>query len=206
MRIPVIPTVFVALACAAMVALGLWQWQRRDDKAALIALYQANSRETAEIGFPELAPVPDAALFRRSRAMCLEPVAWQVTGGRDAKGRSGFRYIAQCRTGAEGPGLLADMGVSRQPDAKPQWSGGEVAGVITTEPETRSIISRWFGDTAPLRPMIVATTPIPELTASQPPSTDDVPNNHFAYAIQWFLFAGIAALIYGIALRRRLAK
>lgn len=206
MRIPLIPTVLVALACAAMVALGLWQWQRRDEKAALIALYAANRQEPAEIGFPELAPVPDAALFRRSRAMCLEQVEWQVTGGRDRQGRSGYRYIAQCRTGAEGPGLLADMGVSPRPDAKPQWAGGEVAGVITTEPETRSIVSRWFGDDVPLRPMLVATTPAPGLTASQPPSTDDVPNNHFAYAIQWFLFAGLAALIYGLALRRRMSK
>lgn len=203
MRVPIIPTLIVGLACAAMVALGLWQWQRRDAKSALIALYQTNSRKTAEIGYPELAPVPDAALFRRSRAMCLEPVRWQITGGRDAKRRNGFRYIAQCRTGAEGPGLVVDMGVSPRPAEKPKWSGGEVTGVITTEPETRSIVSRWFADDVPLRPMLVATTPAPGLTASQPPSTDDVPNNHFAYAIQWFLFAGIAALIYGVALSRR---
>ncbi len=203
MRVPIIPTLLVGLACAAMVALGLWQWQRKDEKAALIALYEINRQQPAEIGFPVLAPVPDEALFRRSRAMCLEPVGWRVSGGRDAKGRSGFRYIAECRTGAEGPGLLADMGVSTNPDAKLAWRGGEVAGFITLEPETRSIVARWFGNKTPLRPMLVASTPAPGLSASAPPSTDDVPNNHFAYAIQWFLFAGIAALIYGIALRRR---
>ena len=55
-----------------------------------------------------------------------------------------------------------------------------------------------------LRPMLVAETPAPGLEASAPPSPDEVPNNHLAYAVQWFLFAGIAALIYGIALRRRM--
>ena len=33
-----------------------------------------------------------------------------------------------------------------------------------------------------------------------------VPNNHLAYAGQWFFFAAVAALIYLVALRRRLAS
>ena len=38
---------------------------------------------------------------------------------------------------------------------------------------------------------------------SAPPSPDSIPNNHLAYAIQWFLFAGFAAVIYFLALKRR---
>ncbi len=30
-----------------------------------------------------------------------------------------------------------------------------------------------------------------------------MPNNHLAYAVQWFLFAAIAGAIYVLALRRR---
>src|SRR3546814_12384276 len=41
------------------------------------------------------------------------------------------------------------------------------------------------------------------LEPAQPPRLDDVPNNHFAYAIQWFLFAGVAVAIYILALRGR---
>ena len=52
--------------------------------------------------------------------------------------------------------------------------------------------------------MLVAATPANGLEASAPPSLKDVPNNHLAYAVQWFLFAGIAAIIYGLALRRRM--
>jgi surfeit locus 1 family protein len=30
-----------------------------------------------------------------------------------------------------------------------------------------------------------------------------VPNNHLSYAVQWFLFAAIASVIYVLAVRRR---
>jgi cytochrome oxidase assembly protein ShyY1 len=33
-----------------------------------------------------------------------------------------------------------------------------------------------------------------------------MPNNHLAYAVQWFLFAAIALIIYIIAVRRRLQR
>ena len=44
------------------------------------------------------------------------------------------------------------------------------------------------------------------LEASAPPSPDTIPNNHLSYAIQWFLFAGIAVVIYVLALRGRWRK
>jgi surfeit locus 1 family protein len=53
---------------------------------------------------------------------------------------------------------------------------------------------------------LVAATPGPGLMASAPPSPDIIPNNHLSYAVQWFLFAGIAVLIYGLALRQRWRK
>ena len=43
----------------------------------------------------------------------------------------------------------------------------------------------------------------PALNANTPPSLDAIPNNHLAYAVQWFLFAGVAGVIYVIALRRQ---
>jgi surfeit locus 1 family protein len=42
--------------------------------------------------------------------------------------------------------------------------------------------------------------------ASAPPSPDNIPNNHLSYAVQWFLFAGIAGVIYALALRQRWRK
>ena len=64
-------------------------------------------------------------------------------------------------------------------------------------------IGRAFGNAPPLRPMLVADVPAKGLAASAPPSATGVSNNHLAYAVQWFLFAAIALIIYAIALWRR---
>ena len=99
--------------------------------------------------------------------------------------------------------MLVDLGVSSDPAQKVAWSGGAIDGVITTEPNHASLVGRLFTREAPLRPMLVAASPAPGLSASAPPNPADVPNNHLAYAVQWFVFAGAALLIYALALRRR---
>lgn len=199
-RLPLIPSVLVGLAIAAMIALGLWQLQRRDEKEALLARLAANMGKPA-IAFP-IAATGDAPLFRRSSVMCLEPVAWRTQGGRGIKGTNGFRQIATCRTGAEGPGVLVDVGVTANPDFKPAWKGGEVTGTITTAPDHRPLIVA-LTDRQPRALMLIADQPAPGLEASAKPDLASIPNNHLAYAVQWFLFAIVAAVIYVLALRRR---
>ena len=51
----------------------------------------------------------------------------------------------------------------------------------------------------------VADPPLAGLEANGVPDPSEIPNNHFAYAIQWFLFALTALVIYGLAVRKRLA-
>ncbi len=201
-RLPVVATIVVAIAVLAMLALGAWQLERRGEKAALIARFAANLNQPA-MAFPELAPVPPEAMFRKGRIQCLRVASWRTEAGRSAQGRSGYRHIADCVTGAEGPGVLVDLGVSSDPAQKVAWSGGAVDGVITTEPNHASLIGRLFTREVPLRPMLVAAAPAPGLSASAPPNPADVPNNHLAYAVQWFVFAGAALLIFALALRRR---
>ena len=92
-----------------MIALGVWQLQRKDQKEALIALFQRNSAMSATVAYPKLPPVPNTMLYRKSSVVCLEPVRWDPRSGTDQKGRAGFRMIADCRTGAEGPGVLVDV-------------------------------------------------------------------------------------------------
>ena len=202
LRFPLVPTLIVGLAVAAMIGLGAWQLQRAQWKETLIAEYRGNPARSP-IAFPALGPVPSDAMFRRSAATCLSVAGWRVEAGRTASGRSGYRHIAECRTGAEGPGLLVDLGVDSDPASKPRWTGGPVSGLITTEPDHTSLVARLFGSATVLRPMLVADRPAPGLTASAPPSVDAVTNNHRAYAVQWFVFAAVAALIYGLALKRR---
>ena len=201
MRFPLIPTILVAAAVATMIALGVWQLRRAAEKEALQARYEHNAA-LPPIALP-IGAVPDEALlFRRASAFCLEPTSWRLTGGKSASGRTGTRYIAECRTGAEGPGFVADMGVSPNPRANPRWRGGEVTGRIVAEPSRQSLLQRFRGGTAPPRPMIVAERAAPGLEPSAPPVAE-VTNNSLLYAFQWFFFAVAAAVIYVLALRRR---
>lgn len=201
-RVPVLATAVVAAAAAAMVALGIWQLQRAQWKEALLARYGTNLNRPA-ISFPRTGPVEDDAMFRRSQVNCLRVAGWRVTGGGTSDGRAGYRHIAACVTGAEGQGALIDMGTAADPAAKPGWAGGIVDGRITTEPDATSLIGKLAGSGPVLRPMLVADRPAPGLSASAPPRIDDIPNNHRAYAVQWFLFAAVALVIYAVALRRR---
>lgn len=199
---PVIATIVVLIAAAMMVALGVWQLHRAKEKEALLAALSANIAKPP-VAYREPGPVRPDMLFRKSSALCLSVTGWRVEGGRTPSGQPGYRHIAECRTGAEGPGLLADMGVSADPKFAPAWQGGPVDGIIASEPDHRSVLSLLSRRKIVLRPMLVADRPAPGLAASAPPSPAAIPNNHRAYAVQWFVFAGLALLIYGLALRRR---
>lgn len=202
-RLPLIPTLVVALAIAAMIGLGLWQLQRARWKEGLIARYAA-AEGLPPVAWPVFSPAPDALLFRRSSVMCLEPVSWSVAGGQDRAGNSGWRHIVECRTGAEGPGAAIDIGWSKDFGLKPRWRGGLVEGVLTSRPDHRSLIATLMGAPKPPGLLLVANQAAPGLRPSARPSAADIPNNHRAYAVQWFLFAGVAGLIYLLALRKRL--
>ena len=189
-RLPFWPTLFVLACVAVMVALGIWQLQRATWKDGLIARYAA-AEQLPPVAFPAV-PVPDEALvFRRAGGTCLEVVRWDARGGRNRKGEQGWRHIASCRTGGgEGPGMAVDYGWSRSSDSpKLDAVGGPVKGVIDFDRD------RVF--------ILVSETPAPGLEASEIPSPVNIPNNHRGYAVQWFLFALVALVIYGIAVWRR---
>jgi surfeit locus 1 family protein len=50
----------------------------------------------------------------------------------------------------------------------------------------------------------VAASAPPGLEPSASPSIATIPNNHRSYALQWFSFAAIALVIYGLAVWKRL--
>lgn len=189
-RWPVIPTIFVASAVATMIGLGVWQLQRKGEKEALLAQYAAAANQPA-IAWPAV-PLPDQLpLFRKSSLMCIKVVRWESVSGKNVDGEPGVAHVAHCQTGgAEGPGAKVAVGWSARPD-NPSWTGGAISGVIAPDPE------------AHIR--LVATEAPAGLKRLAPPSTESIPNNHLAYAIQWFFFAAAAAAIYVLALRRRQA-
>jgi cytochrome oxidase assembly protein ShyY1 len=203
--VPVVPTIIVVLAAALMVRLGVWQLHRLHEKEALLARYAANAGRPP-LPFAALFPVSDDALYRRTSFYCLDVVKWRAEAGRAADGTPGWRHIAACRTGAEGPGIAIDMGVSADA-AAPAWKGGPVSGRLTRAPSDQPLIGRLFGRAAPpASPMIVSDRPAPGLKSSAQPNPADIPNNHLSYAVQWFLFAATALAIYAVALWQRWKK
>ena len=202
-RWPIVPTIIVALACVTMIALGVWQIMRAQERDRQAVTHALNSRNAEPITFPELGPVPDEMLYRASGITCLEVTGWQPTGGTAADGTRGFRFIATCRTGAEGPGVLVDMGVSADPETRPDWSGGPVSGRITLAPQEAGMLAQLFRTLPPAPPLLVADRAAPGLLVSAAPDPTTRGNSSWAYAIQWFLFALAAGVIYLLALRRR---
>ena len=187
-KMPVVATVVVGLAVAIMIGLGVWQLQRAEWKESLLATYAAAAGKPP-IAYPSPPSEAGAPFFRRSRVNCLAVVDWRAASGRNVDGQSGWVHVATCRTGGgEGPGAQVVVGWSTSADP-PSWTGGVVPGVIA--PDSRHVVR------------LVATDPPKGLQQVQPPSLDDVPNNHRGYAFQWFAFAAIAALIYALALRGR---
>lgn len=187
-RWPLIPTILVALAAAVMVGLGIWQLRRMDEKQALLARLEA-AQSLPPIGWPTAPLGGELPLFRSATGNCLEVTRFRTAAGQNRSGEPGFLVIADCRTGAEGPGMAVELGWSKNPNAGHEFRGGLVSGVIAPDSHARM--------------RLVAAEPGPGLMASAVPSTATIPNNHFSYAIQWFLFAAIALVIYVLALARR---
>lgn len=189
-RLPIFPTFVVAAAVAAMVALGIWQLQRARWKEALIAQYR-----TAETLPPitwQTQPLAEGAklpLFRHATGMCQRIVGRRAQAGQNRAGELGYVHIVECLTGARRPPMSVEVGWSRDPNARIDWSGGPVSGVIV--PDRRS------------RMRLVAASAPSGLQPSAPPSVGSIPNNHRSYAVQWFAFAVIALVIYTLAVGKR---
>jgi surfeit locus 1 family protein len=195
-RLPILPTIVVAGAVAVMVALGIWQLQRSAWKEWLLAEYARGPALPVVDLDPLLdgdGPVPPLS-FRRVLVTCdARDAAPQIRAGRSAADVSGQVYLVPCRPGAAGLAgrIRVNAGWATRPDAVRRLSlGGIVAGRLGPVE----------GD-GPVT--LTAASASPPLTASQPASLDNIANNHLLYALQWFFFALAAAVIYGLALRKR---
>lgn len=184
--IPIVPTVVVLAAVATMIWLGVWQLQRKEWKEALIARFEQSQAMSSDVPWPADGSEHEAALYRHSGFDCARVLEMDSTAGRSANGQPGWAHQARCRTAGGGEALVA-IGWSRDP-RPPKWDGGEVAGFVAPAGEGIRLI---------------AAPPQAGLEQLAAPDPRDVPNNHLAYAVQWFFFAATALAIYALALRRR---
>jgi cytochrome oxidase assembly protein ShyY1 len=194
-RATVIPTLIVLAAVAIMVALGFWQIRRAHQNAQLLAQYQAASK-LPPIAYPTAPVSGPLPLFRWATAFCPRVVGKRAAEGRNRQGEVGWAQIVDCATGAEGPGMSVEVGWSKDPNARVNWNGGPVSGVIVRD-RIRKI-------------RLVAASAPPGLEPAGLPSADTAvavtPDRNRFYALQWFSFAAIALVVYGLALAKRMRE
>lgn len=181
--IPIVATIIVVAAVATMIMLGFWQLGRADEKAALLASYGDAEENIAAVAYPKTEAEIEQRLYRRSSFECAQVAGMRAVAGTSANGRKGWAHLADCERADGGSGTAA-LGWSNNPQG-PDWPGGTVSGVIA--PGGR----------------IVADPPLAGLDALVRPDPADLPNNHMAYAVQWFLFALTALVIFVLAVRWR---
>lgn len=182
-RIPVIATLLVLAAVGVMLRLGFWQLDRKAEKEALLARYAAAGAVHGVAPWPRGGAAADAVLYRRARLDCREVTGLTSVAGENAQGESGMAHTATCRL-ADGAAARIVLGWARDPRPR-DWRGGIVTGTIAPGPR------------------LVADPPLAGLAANARPDPRDLANNHLSYAVQWFLFAGVALVIYALALRKR---
>lgn len=225
------PTLFTIPCLILLVYLGVWQLQRRDEKAALI--------QRVEHGLQQ-PPVPLPAVIDDPEAWDYRPV--RVTGrylhdreihllGRTDNGQPGLHVITPLQR-ADGAGtVLVNRGwvplerraSGSRPDSLP-------AGRVTVQaiarapaneadwwtPENDLDLNDWFwvdvsamaafaGISETVQPVYleVGVDPDPDALPVAGQTRIDFPNNHLQYALTWFGLAVALMVVYGVSQAQR---
>lgn len=222
--------VIVVAVAALFVSLGLWQLERHEQRTSRNALV-AERMSVPPADLADLAGADEGLDYRRvtlsgrylaEEEVLLTPRAWQ--------GRAGHHVLTPLRTD-DGHAVLVVRGwvpfeLDTPPVAQAAPPEGEVrvtgllfpdeppvrfAPPIPAEGDLTSVsrvdverLQRQVDE--PLRPYYV------QLQEQDPPAEGDVPllveppelsaGNHFSYAVQWFLFAGVGLIGYPALVRR----
>lgn len=214
--------VFVVALAIAFVNLGFWQLDRLDQRRARNdAVTAAEHAEPVEFAAVFSRPVTDADAWRRVRVRGTFDAGHQFLVRYRSLGReSGYEVVTPLRT-TTGAWVLVDrgFGVKRAsedyPSVLPAPPAGEVAitGFVRRDeqgsPEAmtplqpsntvRLVNSVALGEHLPY-PVVNGFISVQEVTPPQPGGLVPVQpperteGSHFSYALQWFLFAGIAGI------------
>lgn len=200
-RIPLIPTLITAVGILILCGLGRWQLERRAWKHDLI------ERLAAAPELPLVSPrefraamMGDISVQYRRASIDCRPgpkKPYDLRPGSSASGVSGFYVVVSCRPNDLPPDIVAVAGWTRRVDAK--------ENIINLDHQfTGVLIENPYGK-QPNRPrfMLIPDTAIAPLVRPLQPAAKDLPDNHLAYAGQWFGLAITLAAIYGLWLRRR---
>jgi cytochrome oxidase assembly protein ShyY1 len=224
----------VLAVAAACVALGLWQLDRLEQRRAYNSLLDRRFAMAPvpldELLPPGSEPDDDAISYRRVQLHGTYDAEREVVlFGRTLDGRPGNHLLTPIVTGDD-RGLVVDRGwvpieLDRPPVAEALPPAGEVAltGVLfpsedrgASEDEPGPVSSIGSIDLARLSrqlPYRIGTLYL-WLLEQEPVQSGSLPETirlpersegpHFSYAVQWFIFATIALIGYGVIVRREL--
>ena len=204
---------------AVLVSLGFWQLARLDWKESLLA--EMDARLAAEPVHLPAAPTPGTDRFTAIRVTGRVEAPGIAVFGTWRGAGAGYRIINPLRTDA-GRVVLLDRGVAAAPDAAARipeeriaveghldWPEGPAAP--PSEPggtwTTRNVDA--LAEALDAEPVLVVARATSDPVGAVPPvaiETAGIPNNHLAYAVQWFglalVWAGMAGYWFWRALGR----
>lgn len=221
---------FAAPALILLVSLGIWQLQRLEQKSALLERIEAGlAAEPAWL--PAEIADPASWDYRRVRVegRFLHDRAIYLTG-RTYRGQVGLHVITPLeRTDPVAPGQLifvnrgwipAEARAAAPPTDAPSAESVSVSGISRKpaprgwmQPDNEPETGTWFWIELPAIAAVTGVTPAPRVIVEADAGTAelpiggqtrlDIPNNHLQYAVTWFAFAIILAVIYALYHRRR---
>jgi surfeit locus 1 family protein len=197
------PVLFGVIGVALLLSLGIWQTQRMLWKEAMLA-------EISAMLVREPVPLPAQVTAERDRYRGVT-VAGRYTGEvvyklDSLKGEGpGRRVIAVFET-LDGRRVLVDRGIWLDEDqAAPEVAqAAEVAGNLDWPRESDSFTpppdpktGLWFARDVPAMAAVLKTEPVLIVARGTtgdgitpaPVDTSAIPNNHWQYAVTWFLLA-----------------
>ncbi|WP_430464727.1 SURF1 family protein [Tabrizicola sp.] len=203
------PLLLGIAGCAVLVSLGIWQVQRMHWKAGVLAEIEAMIHDTPVPLMAEPDPVAD-----KFRPVVVEgrftgeslPVLFGI------KGASPGVLVIETFETVDGRRILVDRGfIEDEARALPRTAGASrVVGNLhwpidatSSTPPPDAKTGLWFARDVPAMAaklnaeptLIVAREPTGDGITPVPVNTSTIPNDHWGYAITWFLLALVWAVM-----------
>ena len=231
-RLSLWPTLVAVPVLAVLIALGVWQLHRHDEKSALLARIEAGLA-AEPVRMPADIADPEAWDYRRARvAGDFLHDRELYLASRSYRGQAGLHVVTPLRrtdATASDHVILVNRGwVPTDRRDRASRGDGLPAGTVTVSgilrrpsergwmvPDNEPDANLWFWAdlTAMAESAGIAPVPTVILEADVDPAGGplpiggqtrlDVPNNHLQYAITWFAFAVTLIVIYVLYHRRR---
>jgi surfeit locus 1 family protein len=223
-------TVLALLLCALFVRLGVWQWHRGVERQAEWSRFARGTDTLANLGE---RPLPELPLYQRlSVTGTLDGAHQFLLDNRSHRGLAGYEVLTPLKRGS-GRTLLVDRGwvpftgsrrtlptvtvadstaLTLTGRAANLPSAGLAAGRAPPNPSdpwpkvtsfpTADELAHALGEALEPRILLLdASAPEGYVRDWEAPGMP--PLRHFSYAIQWWCFAALALLVWGVMSSRR---